>query len=259
VAIVSYHPSSSDPFYQYDAQVRSFTYYDVAYYPTAVFNGGDDWVVGGGVYAIDDYVERYDQWMARNAPGALSLKVDYDPVTRDGILIARFRLVDGIRDPDLHLRYVITESHIYHEWAYLDSLHFVVRDMLSGHDGIPFSINSGQTFVDTQSFYIDPDWVASHCELVAFVQDDNNRMVTNSNLLPLYQIHVSGDANSDLVVTLSDAVFLCNYVFFDGLQPDPSASGDPNEDCVTDVQDIAYLMDYLFYQGPVPLRGWEID
>jgi hypothetical protein len=259
VAIVSYHPSSSDPFYQYDAQVRSFTYYDVAYYPTAVFNGGDDWVVGGGVYAIDDYVERYDQWMARNAPGALSLKVDYDPVTRDGILIARFRLVDNIRDPDLHLRYVITESHIYHEWVYLDSLHLVVRDMLSGHDGIPFSINSGQTFVDTQSFYIDPDWVASHCELVAFVQDDNNRMVANSNLLPLYQIHVSGDANSDGVVTVSDAVFLTNYIFYGGVEPSPSASGDPNEDCLIDVQDIAYLIDYVLHEGPTPLRGCEID
>jgi hypothetical protein len=94
---------------------------------------------------------------------------------------------------------------------------------------------------------------------VAFVQSDEDTTVLITNSLPLYGSHVSGDANGDRVVTISDAVFLSNYVFFDGLQPDPWASGDPNEDCAIDTEDIIYLLDYLFHLGPVPLRGCERD
>jgi hypothetical protein len=259
VAIVAYHSNSSDPFYQYDARMRAFNYYVVGYYPTAIFDGGDDWVVGGGVNAINDYLVRYDQCMSMNTPGVLSIKVDYDPITLTGKIISRFTLVDQLRDADLHLRYALTESHIHHEWAYLDSLHFVVRDMPPGYDGVTFSISPGETLVDSQSFFVDPGWVDHHFELAAFVQDDRTGNVLVSNWVPLYQTHISGDANGDGAVTVSDVVYLTNYILYSGPGPEPSAAGDPTEDCIIDSQDVVYVYNYLFHQGPAPLRGWEID
>lgn len=259
MAIVAYHSSTSDPFYLNDARVRVIDYYGVAYYPTAIFDGADDWVVGGGVSAIDDYVDRYGQRISSNVPGVLSMKVAYDPVTLTGDIICRFYLVDQLQNPDLQLRYVLTESHIYHEWTYLDSLHFVVRAMLPGQEGVAFSLNPGETLVDTQSFALDPTWMDDHLQLIAFVQQDSTRNVLVSNQIPLYQNHVSGDVNGDGVVTISDVVSLSRHVFHQGSEPEPSASGDPNEDCAIDAQDIIYLIDYLFYGGGEPLRGWEID
>jgi hypothetical protein len=257
LTVLFYH--AGDPFECPDGLPRMIYYFDdTIWLPTAVFDGKDP-QVGGGLQAFSIYQTMYNLHMEINTPGVLSVQVEYDSSTRDGAMVAAFTSVDQISQADLHFRYAITESHKYHEWQNLDSLQFIVRDMLPDHMGVPFSINQGATVVDTQSFHIDIEWVDRNCELVAFVQSDQDTTVLITNSLPLYRSHVSGDANGDRVVTISDAVFLSNYVFFDGLQPDPWTSGDPNEDCAIDIQDIIYLLDYLFHLGPMPLRGCERD
>jgi len=258
VAILNCHASSSDPFYLYEAYYRFYLYYDFNGYPTAIFNG-TEWVEGGWSTVFNVYNSRYNQQMGINTPGVLSLKVEYDSLSRTGIIIARFHSVDQILESDLHLRYGITESHKYYEWQWLDSLQFILRDMLPDASGVSFYVDQGETLEDSQSFYIDPAWVDYNCELVAFVQSDKDTSVLISNLIPLYQTHVSGDANGDGVVSISDVVFLANFVFHNGSEPEPSASGDPNEDGVMDIQDMVYLIEYLFHGGQMPLRGWEID
>jgi len=213
----------------------------------------------GGSNAFNAYNTRYNQQIAIGTPGVLSLKLEYDSTSRNGTITAKFNILEQMQDPDLHVRYAITESHKYYEWQWLDSLQFIMRDMLPDDEGVPFKVPAGNVYVDSQSFYIDPTWVDYHCELVVFVQEDRFKKVLISNLLPLYQTHVSGDANGDGAVTVSDVVFLTNYVLYGGVEPRLSASGDPNEDCVIDVADISYLMNYVFLGGPEPLRGWEID
>jgi len=213
----------------------------------------------GGSNAFNAYNTRYNQQIAIGTPGVLSPKVEYDSTSRNGTITAKFNILEEMQDADLHVRYAITESHKYYEWYWLDSLQFIMRDMLPDDEGVSFKVPAGNVYVDSQSFYIDPTWVDYHCELVVFVQEDRFKKVLISNLLPLYQTHVSGDANGDGAVTVSDVVFLTNYVLYGGLEPRPSASGDPNEDCVIDVADITYLMNYVFLGGPEPLRGWEID
>lgn len=255
MAVLEYH--TSGVFNVPDGSGR-VSYYGLQYVPTAIFDG-TNWYVGGS-NAFNAYNTRYNQQIAIGTPGVLSLKiVEYDPVLRTGTITAKFHSTEAIQESDLRLRYGITESHKYYPWQWLDSLQFILRDMPPDYHGVSFSVNQGETYVDTQSFYIDPGWVDYNCELVVFVQSDKEVNVLISNLLPLYQIHVSGDANGDGMVTVSDVVFLTNYVLYSGPQPEPSASGDPNEDCVIDMTDVIYLMNYVFYQGPEPLRGWEID
>jgi len=255
LGVIEYHTSGS---FSNAESVDRVIQYGVAYVPTAIFNGRV-WVVGGGSGTFNTYNTRYNQQMAINTPGVLSLQVDYDPVQRTGTIITRFSSVDQISSSDLFLRYALTESHKFYQWQGLDSLQFILRDMLPDYQGTGFWVNQGGSFVDSQSFYLDPSWVDHNCELAVFIQSDKDTTVLISNLIPLYPTHLFGDANGDGAVTVSDAVFLTNYVLYSGPEPEPSASGDGNEDCVIDVQDVVLLIDYLYQGGPPPLRGWEID
>ena len=69
------------------------------------------------------------------------------------------------------------------------------------------------------------------------------------------QAYVWGDANGNGEVEMGDVVYLVNYLYKGGPEPDPPASGDPNNDCVIDLGDIVYLLNYLFRGGPAPLQG----
>ena len=64
--------------------------------------------------------------------------------------------------------------------------------------------------------------------------------------------HFCGDANSDLTVDGSDAVFLINFAFAGGPAPDPIESGDSNCDSSVDVSDAVYIINFSFAGGNEP-------
>jgi uncharacterized delta-60 repeat protein len=62
-----------------------------------------------------------------------------------------------------------------------------------------------------------------------------------------------GDANNDKQVTVSDVVYLINYLFRGGPAPIPIETfGDVNCDRKVTVSDVVYLINYLFRGGPSP-------
>ena len=62
-----------------------------------------------------------------------------------------------------------------------------------------------------------------------------------------------GDANSDKKVSVSDVVYIINYLFKGGLAPLPAPIvGDANCDGKVSVSDVVYLINYLFKGGPLP-------
>jgi hypothetical protein len=61
-----------------------------------------------------------------------------------------------------------------------------------------------------------------------------------------------GDANGDGKTTVSDVVFLVNYLFKGGPVPVPLESGNANCDTKVTVSDVVYLVNYLFKGGPPP-------
>jgi hypothetical protein len=65
--------------------------------------------------------------------------------------------------------------------------------------------------------------------------------------------HLSGDANGDNVVDISDAVYLIQYIFGGGPAPDPIYAGDANGDREVDISDCVYLIQYIFGGGPAPV------
>ena len=64
--------------------------------------------------------------------------------------------------------------------------------------------------------------------------------------------YICGDVNSDSVIDVSDAVYIINYAFSGGPEPEPIESGDVNCDDIVDVSDAVYVVNYAFSSGPAP-------
>jgi len=61
-----------------------------------------------------------------------------------------------------------------------------------------------------------------------------------------------GDANGDKKVTVSDVIYLINFLFKSGPAPNPYQAGDVNCDGYVTVSDVVYLINYLFKGGLPP-------
>ncbi len=61
-----------------------------------------------------------------------------------------------------------------------------------------------------------------------------------------------GDVNEDGKITVSDVIYLINYLFKGGPAPAPLEVGDVNCDSSVTVSDVIYLINYLFKGGPPP-------
>ncbi len=64
-----------------------------------------------------------------------------------------------------------------------------------------------------------------------------------------------GDVNMDLQISVSDVVFLVNYLFRGGPAPTPSFLGDVDCSGAVEVSDVIYLVSFLFKGGPAPCTG----
>jgi hypothetical protein len=67
--------------------------------------------------------------------------------------------------------------------------------------------------------------------------------------------YTCGDANSDGIVDISDAVYLIAYIFSGGPAPNPLTTGDANCDGMVDISDAVYLIAYIFSGGLAPCAG----
>ena len=79
------------------------------------------------------------------------------------------------------------------------------------------------------------------------LQDEKRFYITVNDPLP-----IRGDADGSGKVDITDAVFLVNYIFLDGLEPDPMILGDANCDGTVNLVDVIYLINYVFRSGPPP-------
>jgi hypothetical protein len=63
---------------------------------------------------------------------------------------------------------------------------------------------------------------------------------------------IRGDDNGDGIINSADVVYLINYLFKKGPEPDPLWAADCNCDGVINSADVVYLINYLFKGGPPP-------
>ncbi|MDP3025620.1 MAG: dockerin type I repeat-containing protein [candidate division Zixibacteria bacterium] len=92
-------------------------------------------------------------------------------------------------------------------------------------------------------------------------------VVTDTNLVNLAKLGSriknliykgkGGDANYDTKTTVSDVVYLVNYLFKGGPLPPLKDMGDANHDTKVTVSDVVFLVNYLFKGGPPPWNPFE--
>jgi hypothetical protein len=85
--------------------------------------------------------------------------------------------------------------------------------------------------------------------------------LTDSQVEDHYQLGLSGsgycefgfgDADSNGIVNISDAVFLISYIFGGGPAPSPLLAGDADCNSIINISDAVYLISYIFGGGPEP-------
>ncbi len=64
--------------------------------------------------------------------------------------------------------------------------------------------------------------------------------------------YTCGDADGSDIVTISDAVYLINYIFTGGPAPGPLAAGDADCSGMVTISDAVYLVNYIFAGGAAP-------
>jgi hypothetical protein len=69
-------------------------------------------------------------------------------------------------------------------------------------------------------------------------------------------IPINGDANGSGEINISDVVYLLNYIFMQGPEPDPYLCGDVNCDGEIRLVDVIYLINYIFRGGPPPCQSF---
>lgn len=251
MAVVEYHTSGIHS--NSDAVGRT-NYYAIEGTPTGKIDGRKT-CVGGSSATFGCYLSMYN-WQSNfsYSPCTLRVSVDYDSTTRQLRVKTWTTAIDTFPSANPRLRYVIAESHIFYQWQGLDSLHHVARKMLPNYQGVPFSIQPGETFVDSQSYALPADWVDKNCYVVVFAQADgyNDRSVFCTAQADVFQTYVLGDATGDGIVDVADVVFLLNYLYKGGAEPSPYGRGDVTGDGLIDVADAIYLLNYLYKGGPPP-------
>ena len=79
---------------------------------------------------------------------------------------------------------------------------------------------------------------------------------------PLTQLYVHienyylcGDADANEIISISDAVFLVNYIFTGGPAPVPLEAGDADQNGLVTISDAVRLISFIFAGGPAPCGG----
>ena len=67
--------------------------------------------------------------------------------------------------------------------------------------------------------------------------------------------YVCGDADNSGGVTISDAVYLINYIFSGGPAPDPAEAADVDCSGGVSISDAVYLISFIFSGGAAPCEG----
>ncbi|MCP4567916.1 MAG: hypothetical protein GY841_10090 [FCB group bacterium] len=90
------------------------------------------------------------------------------------------------------------------------------------------------------------------------VMDENNSSYSDTASYAIEvagSVAIPGDANFDGGVDVGDAVYLINFIFKNGPDPQILDWADANADCALNVGDCVYLINFVFKNGDPPVLG----
>ena len=83
--------------------------------------------------------------------------------------------------------------------------------------------------------------------------DKGINFAIDHGLIPDLLACLHGDADNNGIITISDAVYMINYIFAGGPPPATPCLGDADCNCILTISDAVYLINYIFAGGPFPV------
>jgi hypothetical protein len=161
-------------------------YYGITGYPTAVF-GGIDYFIGGSntVSNYDEYLPIFEGRKAINT--AFSVGIFGENTGLDYTVNLRLEKLASIpADWDnLVVHLALTESHIPENWQGQTELNFVQRLMAPDELGTAVDLMNNSNISVDLNFALDASWVLDECELVAWIQNLNNKEILQGSKVKL--------------------------------------------------------------------------
>jgi PKD repeat protein len=181
VAAIGYH--GSDQFNNIYANARR-SYYGVTGNPTAFFDGGNAQV--GGIPSGSMYSYYTGPTAAAAAiPCNFELEIYGTANGSNYDIMAVIRMVEPYTGSNLVFHLAVTESDIPYTWYNQTEVNHVCRLMVPDANGTALDFSSTDEIVLNLSYTLDPTWVASHCDLVPFVQNNTSKAVLQGIEVPL--------------------------------------------------------------------------
>ncbi len=182
VAVIENH--NGDVFANDYSNARN-TYYSIPGYPHAKFDGG--WgSVSGGSSSTSMYSSYLPKVTARMAiPAEFSLEIYGQNSGNNYDITLRVNKESTYSGTNLKVRFALTETDIPYNWQNQTTIDYANRLMVPDADGTPVTF-SGLNSVDVNlSFVFDNSWVDSNCELIAWIQDDDDKYVLHTQSVML--------------------------------------------------------------------------
>ncbi len=178
VAIIENH--NGDSYANSGSNARN-TYYGITGYPTAFFDGGNSVVGGSHTQSMySSYLPKYNNAIAVLSDFTMELSATHDALNYD--VTIDINEVGNYTGTNLVVHLVLTESHIEESWQGMSELNFVSRAMYPTQTGTSYT--GGATTLNL-SFTANAGWDLSNCELVAFIQDNTNKSILQSDKISL--------------------------------------------------------------------------
>lgn len=162
-------------------------YYNISSWPTAVFDGVV--IVEGGSNTnsmYSNYLLRYQSRIDNPSSFLLDIVPFFDGSSCNATITVN--KVDEYESDNITLHFVLTESEILFNWQGQNHLNFVNRLMIPDQFGTSIELATGETQTYDFQFNVQANWVSEHCELVAFLQDENTKEIlqgTKIDLIPV--------------------------------------------------------------------------
>ncbi len=117
--------------------------------------------------------------------------------------------------------------------------------VVDGCDNCASTPNSNQTDLDN-------DGRGDVCDNCVSISNPTQADCDNDGIGDACESFLSGDADNSDAITISDAVYLINYIFSGGPAPCPLRNGDADCSSAVTISDAVYLINYIFAGGPAP-------
>jgi hypothetical protein len=161
-------------------------HYGITGYPTSVFDGGANPIVGGShtVSMFGAYREKYNDAILVPTPFALTANWTQNGNSID--VTVSVTQIGTYAGNSLRIQAVLTESCILQNWQGMTHNDFVNRAMHPNENGMAITTTQGGPAV-TQTFTmaIAPGWVQQEMELVVWVEDATTKEIFNGKMVPL--------------------------------------------------------------------------